>query len=188
MKRILLAVGSLALVALLGVTMVDRSVDAQNSATPTVPGASTADSGDKESRRDAYLAALAEKLGVSTEQLQTAIDETNEELGMGGLREWRRGGDGSRWDLPRFEERGHLGRTLRWIDLAPAADFLGITEDELRDELKSGKRLLEIAADHGKTIDDVRAFLIQQATVAIDDFLQDAEVAPATTPAATATA
>ena len=182
MKRIILAIGCLALVGLLGITMADRSVDAQNTATP---GASTASSNDKDTGREAYLDTLAEKLGVSAEQLQSAIDETNSELGVGGPREWRHGGDGDRWGFHRFEGRGHAGALLRWIDLAPAADFLGITEDELMTDMRSGTGFLEIAAEHGKTTDDIRAFLIQRATVAIDTFLQNAETAPGRVPAAT---
>jgi hypothetical protein len=40
----------------------------------------------------------------------------------------------------------------------------------LKTELKTGT-LLHIAKNHGKTIDDVRAFLIQQATAHIDERL-----------------
>ena len=59
-----------------------------------------------------------------------------------------------------------------------AAAFLGITEDELKAEL-DGSAFLEVAEANGKTIDDVRAFLIQQATDQIDERLQAASDAPA---------
>ncbi len=195
MKRVYLAIGSLALVALLGITLVGRSaVDAQDTATPDAsgtPAVGGTTETDKESAKDIYLAALAEKLGVTTEQLQTAIDETNDELGvdggfgggMGGHRDSHRGGNGG----PGSGENGGVpgntpgksgGSVLRGVDLAEAATFLGITEDELQTELKTGA-FLAIAENHGKTTDDVRAFLILQATAQIDERLQAAETAPA---------
>jgi hypothetical protein len=200
-----LAIGSLALVALLGVTLIGRSgAGAQDTATPDTSGTPAAgSSSDSEPTRDAmkdtYLATLAEKLGITPEQLQTAIDETNTELGidgafgalgMDGPRGGHRGGnDGSGWggpngaDIEEGEQHdgnhsGKSGSMLRGIDIAEAATFLGITEDELKTDLKTAA-FLDIAQSHGKTIDDVRAFLIQQATADIDERLQEAETAPA---------
>ncbi len=185
MKRIVLAVGSLALVALLGVTMIGRSgVGAQDAGLLGTPAAGSSSDSDttRESMKDAYLAALAEKLGVTTEQLQTAIDETNTELGvetgsgaMGGQRDSHRGG---RDDNGSGNGPGRGGNMFRGVDLAAAATFLGITEDELKTELKTSA-FLKVAEAHGKTIDDVRAFLIEQATEEIDARLQAAETAPA---------
>lgn len=185
MKRLLLTIGSLALVAVLGVTMTGRlGVDAQT-ATPTT-GAQQP-TGDMESNRDAYLTALAEKLGVTPEVLQIAIDETNEELGVnglwktpGGFHESNRGNRGFGNHFRGEDNRG--GGMFRGADVDAAATFLGITEDELKTELRSGKTFLQIATDHGKSTDDVRAFLIDQATTAIDRQLEAASgtAAPAT--------
>ncbi|MEZ4507642.1 MAG: hypothetical protein R2848_17755 [Thermomicrobiales bacterium] len=72
---------------------------------------------------------------------------------------------------------------LRGVDMADAAIFLGITEDELRTEL-DGSTFLAVALAHGKTNDDVRAFLIQQATEQIDERLQAAADAAASAEAA----
>jgi hypothetical protein len=197
-----LAIGSLALVALLGVTMISRSgVGAQDSATPDTSGTPAAGSTNdsdttRESMKDTYLATLAEKLGITTDQLQSAIDETNTELGIDGafggmgLGGGHRGGnDGSGWggpngaDIEKGEQHdgnlpGKSGGMLRGVDIAEAATFLGITEDELKTELRTSA-FLQIAVNHGKTTDDVRAFLIQQATADIDERLQAAETAPA---------
>lgn len=176
MKRVLLTLGSLALVAMLGLTMLGWSpVDAQNSATP-------ATGANQQPKRDAYIAALAEKLGVTTDQLQTAIDQTNQELGMGGMmtgrRDSHRGDHEGRRGSGRSDEHGAMSGIMRGKNAAAAATFLGMTEDELRTELQRGKTFLEIAAAHGKTTDDVRAFLMQQAAVAIDTYLQNGEVTP----------
>jgi hypothetical protein len=176
-KHVLLAIGSLALVALLGVTMVGRSgVDAQTDATPDASG-TTAVGGttgeEKESTRDAWLAALAAKLGVTPEELQTAIEETNDELGVSGLLP----GGGHRGapdgDGPGRGGPGRASIILRNADLADVAAFLGITEDQLETELEDST-FLEVAEAHGKTTEEVRAFLIEQATAAIDERLQEA--------------
>lgn len=206
MKRVHLAIGSLALVALLGIAMVGRSaVDAQSNATPDASGTPAAggstSTDDKESMKDTYLATLAEKLGITTEELQTAIDATNTELGVDGMMP---GGMGGRTGMHRSGDNGFPGRggpshgIVRTFDFAAAATFLGITEDQLKTELR-GSTFLDVATAHGKTTDEVRAFLIAQATVAIDERLQEAEsdapassdatevpAAPAITPTATA--
>lgn len=190
MKRMFLAIGSLTLVALLGITLIGRSgVVAQSPDTAATPAAgSSSDSNTTwESMNDTYLATLAEKLGVTTEQLQTAIDETNAELGIdgsfGGGMGWHgeshHGGMyGGRGAGGPANMPGKTGGMLRGIDLAEAATFLGVTEDELKTELRTSA-FLQIAENHGKTIDDVRAFLIQQATEQIDERLQEAGTAPA---------
>lgn len=190
MKRIFVAIGSLALVALLGITMVGRpAVDAQDNGTPAAGSSTTSDT-TKESAKDTYLATLAEKLGITTEALQSAIDETNSELGvdgwfggMGGSHDSHRGGSngpsngggnsGGSNSMP-----SRSSGILRGIDRAAAAEFLGITEDELNTEL-DGSTFLAVAEAHGKTADDVRAFLIAQATADIDERLQAAADAAA---------
>jgi hypothetical protein len=156
MKRILMAVGGLALVALLGVTVVNGVVNAQTPESET-------------SKRDQYIAALATKLGVSPDTLGTAIDETNDELGFGP---GRFGG----WLRERFKHHHDNihDRIVERLDLSEAAAFLGITEDELKSELQDDKTFLEIAQEHGKTTDQVRTFLIERATEAIDARLEAA--------------
>jgi len=72
-------------------------------------------------------------------------------------------------------------RVLEHIDLTDGAAFLGITEDELRAELQSGKTPIEIAEEHGKTQDEIRAFLVQQATERIDARLAADAASPETT-------
>jgi len=52
------------------------------------------------------------------------------------------------------------------------AGFLGISEDQLKDELNSGKSPAEIAEAHGKTREEFQSFLESEASQAIQD-LQD---------------
>jgi hypothetical protein len=184
-RRILLALGSLALVAMMGLSLVGPNAGAQE---PASAGTESQTTEPRESLNDAYLATLAEKLGISTDELQSAIDATNRELGRGdgllggdgfmGGKGPRGGRDGNR-DGGRGGMREHSGGAfMRGLDFSDAAAFLGITEEELETELQTST-FLEIAKNHGKTTDDVRAFLIAQVTAIIDERLQAAENAPA---------
>jgi hypothetical protein len=169
MNRVLKSIGGVGLVALLGITVVSGVVDAQSNGTP---GAETSVTGDKTSKRDRFLSTLAGNLGVPVESLQTAFQQTVDEVGGGPF-----GGRFQGMIRDRIVDRRE--RVIEHIDLTDGAAFLGITEDELRAELQSGKTPLEIAEEHGKTIEEVRAFLIQQATDRIDERLQAASDAPA---------
>ena len=162
MKRPLLAIGSLGLVALLGIIMIGGVVDAQTS-TPS----GTSDTAP--SKKDQFLSTLAGKLGVSTDTLQTAIDQTTDELGYGPGRFAER-------IRERIQDRieAHRDRVLDRRDLTQAAAFLGIPEDQLRTELQNGSTFIGVARNHGKTDDQIRAFLIERATAAIDDHIQGA--------------
>ncbi len=158
MNRYLKSIGGVGLVALLGVTMVNGVVDAQTNPTPE---SGTTVSSEKTSKRDHFLATLAGNLGVSVETLQGAFQQTVEEVGPGPF-----GGRFGGMIRDRMDDRRE--RIIEHIDLADAASFLGITEEELRAELQGGQSPLEIAESHGKTQDEIRAFLIQQATERID--------------------
>lgn len=168
MNRYLKSIGGIGLVALLGVTMVSGVVDAQTTGTP---GAGTSASGESVSKRDQFLGSLAGNLGISVETLQAAVDKTVDEVGVGPF-----GGKFRGIIQERINDRRE--RVLERLDLTDGAAFLGITEDELRAELQSGKSPIEIAEAHGKTQDEIRAFLIQQATEQIDARLVAAEQAP----------
>lgn len=160
MKRILLTIGSLGLVALLGTVTVGSVVHAQTS-TPASASDTTL------SKKDQFLNTLAGKLGVSADALQTAIDQTTDELGFGPGRFAERVRD-------RIQDRidNHRERLLERRDLFQASAFLGISEDQLRIELQGGKLFIDVARGHGKTDDQIRAFLIERATAAIDERLQ----------------
>lgn len=158
MHRHLKSIAGVGLVALLGVTMVGGVVDAQTNATP---GSDTTVTGDKTSKRDQFLTTLAGNLGVSVDELQSAFRQTVDEVGVGPF-----GGRFKGLIQDRIDDRRE--RILERIDLSEGAAFIGITEDELRAELQSGKSPIEIAEAHGKTPDQIRAFLIQQATERID--------------------
>ena len=171
MKRIGIVAGTLGLATVMSLGLIGGIVDAQTS---TPSGTSTTTS---ISKKDQFLGTLAGKLGVTTGALQTAIEQTAAEVGFGP------GRIGERW-RERIQERAqqHRDQLIGHLDLAPAAAFLGISEDQLESELQGDKPFIDIARAHGKTDDQIRAFLIQRATATIDERLQssDSDTTPTT--------
>src|ERR1051326_1884489 len=57
--------------------------------------------------------------------------------------------------------------------LHAAATYLGLTEDQLRNELESGKTLAQIATAHGKTVDGLVGALLDEAKQRLDGAVAD---------------
>ena len=53
-------------------------------------------------------------------------------------------------------------------DLDAAATYLGLTEEQLRSELESGKTLAQVATQHGKTVDGLVAALLEPVKAKLD--------------------
>lgn len=184
--RALAAAGVLTVAGAAGLTAV--AVNAQQP-TPT-PSTGTATPSARQQERqaqaDAYLARLAQNLGVSVDQLknalkQTALQQVDAALAAGDLtaeqaqaiRERINAGSGAFFG-PGFGRGGpdgpgghggrggHAGASHEEI-----ATFLGITAEQLRTEL-NGKSLAQVAQAHGKTRDALIQFLVQQATTRIN--------------------
>jgi hypothetical protein len=70
-------------------------------------------------------------------------------------------------------EHGHGGHGRLLIGLETAAEELGLTEDELRDQLREGSSLAEIAEEQGVDVDDLVSALVAAAqedlAAAVDD-------------------
>lgn len=74
-------------------------------------------------------------------------------------------GDGK---LERHERGGHGGpRMLLGIDAA--ATYLGLSEQELHEQLRAGKSLAEVATAQGKTADGLKAALTDALTTKLDE-------------------
>ena len=85
---------------------------------------------DRQAREQQFLAAVASKLGLSTERLQQAMDQARQELGLPEKGEGFRGGPGGR--------HGFGG------GLDAAAQAMNLSVDQLRQEL-AGKTLTQVA-------------------------------------------
>jgi polyhydroxyalkanoate synthesis regulator phasin len=123
-----------------------------------------------------FLDRLAGKLGVSSDELETAITDSqteviDEAVANGRLTEEQgealkdrvESGEGLFRMMP-----GRLGvgqHTFRMLDinLATVASELGITTDELRAELADGATLSEVITSHGSTVDAVVTALVADA-------------------------
>jgi transposase-like protein len=117
--------------------------------------------GDREQERQQFIAALAARLGVSTDQLQQAMDQTRTELGgpeRGGAGMQGRGGPGG-------DQR--IGDERKGGGLDAAAQALGISVDQLRQELQ-GQSLTQVAQAHDVDPATVATALKQAADAHID--------------------
>jgi hypothetical protein len=63
---------------------------------------------------------------------------------------------------------GHLGHLARFPAVAAAADYLGVEEGELRDRLRDGDTLAEIAKAEGKPVDGLVGALVADAERRLD--------------------
>lgn len=123
-----------------------------------------------------FIDRLAGKLGMSSDELETTIKETQAEVvddavangrlteEQGAvLKERIESNDGVVRLLPGPRGLGmHAFRQLD-INLATIASELGMTTDELRTELASGSTLSEVITAHGSTVDAVVTALVADA-------------------------
>ena len=143
-RRIAIAIG--AVLVLGGAAVGIAAAQAQPAATPN------AQSGNYQK----FIDALAQKLGVSSQALQTDIDQARQAAGLPAGRGFPgRGGPGG--------PRGGFGG----FNLQTAATAIGITPQQLRTELPS-KSLAQVAQAHGKTANDVITALENEAHKRID--------------------
>jgi hypothetical protein len=115
------------------------------------------------SRVDAAVEAgrLTEAQG---EALKERIDSGETPLLFGGL---------GRHGLGHFGGFGHFGK------LEAAASYLGLGEDELREQLGDGKTLAEIAEAEGKSVDGLVQALVDEAEAKLDDAVADGRLTQA---------
>lgn len=64
---------------------------------------------------------------------------------------------------------GHFGYFGFFGRFEAAADYIGITEAQLRTELESGKTLAQVAQDHGKSVDGLVDALVANAKEKLDN-------------------
>ncbi|MBI4495040.1 MAG: hypothetical protein HY690_19880 [Chloroflexi bacterium] len=151
MRRALLAGG----VALLlgGATLGLAFAQQTPTPAPTAPGQTA----PARPGHQAFLDALARRLGITTERLQQAMTEARNEVGLP-----------ERGMKPGF---GHGGRGHSFgrggLDASAAAQAIGISVDQLRQELP-GKSLAQVAQAHGKNPADVATALKSAANQRID--------------------
>ena len=131
---------------------------------------------EQSSRRDAFFARVAEKLGVTPEQLRqgikdAALDAVNQAEESGKItadqaakaRERINSGKGAGAFLRHRNERTERMHRLRAGIIESASTALGMTPDELKVQLKSGNSIADVAAEQGVSLDAVKAQIMSDA-------------------------
>jgi polyhydroxyalkanoate synthesis regulator phasin len=136
--------------------------------------------------RKAVIDDAARQLGVDPDALSDALKQAlknrvDEAVDAGRITEEQANALKERIDsgdtMPLFgglggRHFGHLGRVGHFGSLEAAADYLGLTEVELREQLQD-KTLAEIAKDQGKTVAGLVQALVNSAQKAIDEAVAD---------------
>lgn len=78
-------------------------------------------------------------------------------------------GDGHRGFGHRGSGPGGLGPRLGFRNLEAAAGYLGVAEEALREALRDGKTLADVAEDEGKTVDGLVQALVAATTERLDE-------------------
>lgn len=142
--------------------------------------AETGPAGDGVRRQ--FLDRLAQNLNISTDELTAAITTTElqtvDDLLASGkitqaqadkLKEAINSGKGlGRLLLKRHELREKAMTALRHQIGASAAEAVGISVEELRDELQSGKSIADVAAEHDVSLDTVKSQIMSDVAAKLD--------------------
>jgi hypothetical protein len=154
-------------------------------------GAAIAASQGSSASPEAFVESLAEHLDVSTDELEdaaraAAIDQVDAAVADGRITE-----EQAEALKGRIEEGGfpplfapalfggpeiHHGGGVFVDGLDAAADYLGLSEAELRGRLQEGQSLAEVARAEGKSVDGLKEALIGEAEKSLDQSAEDGEL------------
>jgi hypothetical protein len=143
---------------------------------------------DPKEEQDAFQAAVAKKLGVTTKQLQdaykaAALERLDAAVAAGRITEEEadaireRIESGDFLGPPGFFFGGHVEFGPGPLD--GAADYLGLTEAELHEKLRAGQSLADIAKAQGKSVDGLKQALLADAKEKLDQAVADGHLTAA---------
>lgn len=153
-------------------------------------GGAVAIAANSNDTEDAVLADAAKRLGVTQQQLRDALGAAEDAQ----LDQAVKAGKLTQAQADELKQRGTVldldgGPHARGFDhdgdgphggpLDHVADALGITEQQLFDQLRDGKRLAEIAKANGKTLAGVRAAVKAAVTKDLDQAVEDGRLTKA---------
>lgn len=135
-----------------------------------------------------FIDKLAAVLGKTPQETQAAITQAQKDLVNDALKQGKitqqqadkaiqsidKGGFaflGHRFGKRGFPWAGFpwaKGRQAMGFGLNSVAEFLGISQDQLRTELRGGKSLAQVAQDHGKTRDQLKDAIVSSARDALN--------------------
>jgi lambda repressor-like predicted transcriptional regulator len=166
--------------------------DDGNDATDEEDDANEDDRPDKGELRDAYLAQLAQELGISQEDLEAALTRTalamlDEAVADGRISEdeaaeiRERIESGEVVPFGPFFGRHHAGHVFGkgfhlGVALGDLAEFLGVEEQVVAEGLRDGQSLAQIAEANGKSRDDLRSYLLSQLDERLSEAVADEDI------------
>jgi hypothetical protein len=143
----------------------------------------------------AIIERAAEELGVDSEQLTDAlrsasIEQIEEALDAGEISEeqaeaLRERLESSDWPLVGGlghrgffgpDEFAHGGPGIHFELVESAADYLGLTEDQIRSRLSNGRSLADIAEAQGKSVDGLVDVLVEAQETALDEAVDEGQI------------
>ena len=140
-------------------------------------GAYAATQSGTHSRHTAFINDVAHRLNVSPDQLRAAVkgamtDRLNQAVKDGRLTQAQANAIEQRinsGELPLFFGHHHgFARGLRRGPLKAAATYLGLSEGQLFDQLRSGKSLADVAKAQGKTTAGLEQAMTTEFTARLD--------------------
>ncbi len=141
---------------------------------------------DEPKPADELIARVAEKLGISEEQLRTAFQDAEQELVDEAVAEGRL----TEEQATRIRERISEGRIfppfhrpdhkpyprVRALIVDSAATVLGLDKDALIEQLRSGQSLAEVAEAQGMNVEDFKTALLAQVKENLDAKVADGDL------------
>jgi DNA-binding CsgD family transcriptional regulator len=154
---------------------------------------------DPEAEQEAFQAAVAEKLGVTTAELEDAYKEAALERLDAAVAAGRLTEEQADSIRARIESGDFLGKPAFGFGYGPgfgldvhvdggpgagvrmesAADYLGLTEAEVLERLRDGKSLADIAKAEGKSVEGLKQALLAPAKAKLDNAVQKGEITSA---------
>jgi Arc/MetJ-type ribon-helix-helix transcriptional regulator len=156
-------------------------------------GAAIAVAQDSSSSGQSFLDSVAKHLGISSQKLEdatktAALEQVDAALKAGKITQAQADELKARIQSdefpalagplfgPRFGHAHRGGPPLFGEKLSAAADYLGLSQAELRTELSDGRSLAEIAKARGKSVDGLKKAILDEAEKKLDQLVDDGEL------------
>jgi hypothetical protein len=159
-------------------------------------GAAIAAAQGSSSSGQSFLDSVARHLGISSQKLEdatkaAAVDQVDVALKEGKITKAQadelkariQSGEFPPFAGPLFGPRfGHFhrgGPPLFGEKLSAAAEYLGLSEAELRTKLNAGRTLAAIAKARGRSVDGLKEVILDEAEKNLDQLIEDGELTQA---------
>jgi polyhydroxyalkanoate synthesis regulator phasin len=155
-------------------------------------GSGGSGSSDHQAARQAYIDQLAQQLGIDSSKLTDAVRATD----LAQIQQYLKDGKITQAEADALTQRINAAATPPFGvpahpharqffqvggvgDLGDVAQFLNTDTTTIKDALKGGQSLAQVAQAHGKTADELKTFLTDKATQRIKDAVADGKITQA---------